>query len=514
MTKTLIPLPTQLSELPLPLARIDNYLDYWADRTPDSIAGLCEGEKITHLQLQYNVEFVAQKLQALGARDGDTIAVLIAPSIKFLVLFLAFSKIGAKWLGLNPKYTASEISYILSDAKPKIVLGWTGTEHASQATPEQNFIGLECIFDFIGIAKSKHQNYFPKNDIACLVYTSGTTGKPKAAQLSHKALIRGAQVRGKIWRVSPFVTVNNVPINHVGALGDICCTALVAGGCQVFIEKFSAAATLEAIYKNKVTYWYQAPTMFEMCMNDPMAQTIDWSNLQAAIWSGGRASLALIEKLSRVAKNLGVDYSMTESVGAISLTPLTRDMDLLSNSVGYPDPSRNLRIADPATCEIMPTGAEGEVQINDENMFSGYTDADANHGGFTADGWLKTGDLVTQNQDGSWRLTGRCKEMFKSGGYNVYPREIELALETHESVSQAAIVEIPNEMFGEIGIAFVVLKSQGAGQNDLKEHCQKTLANYKIPKHFVILENMPMLPIGKIDKGQLRLLAQSISQKV
>ena len=350
----------------------------------------------------------------------------------------------------------------------------------------------------------------PKNNVAALVYTSGSTGRPKPAQLSHNALIRGSLVRSKVWSVSPFVTINNVPINHVGALGDICCTCLVAGGCQIFLESFSALGTLEALDKHKVTYWYQAPTMFEMCMSEEKAGQIDWSHLKAAIWSGGRAPLALIEKLLAVADKLAVDYSMTESVGAISLTPLTRNIELLSNSVGFMDCSRNVRIMDLDTGTIIEGYGSGEVQIKDQFMFDGYRENTSNLGSFTEDGWFKTGDIISINPDGSWKITGRCKEMFKSGGYNIYPKEIEIAIETHEAVKEAAVVEVPDKKFGEIGIAFLVLSADIENTNAINAYCRTILANYKVPKQFIILEAMPMLPIGKIDKAQLREMAKSI----
>jgi|APTNR8051073442_1049403.scaffolds.fasta_scaffold03748_5 acyl-CoA synthetase (AMP-forming)/AMP-acid ligase II len=507
------PLANALQGLSSAYTRIDQCLDYWAETTPEALAGICGDDKITYAKLREKVETAAINIAAQGAKDGDTIAVSVPPSIEFLILFLAFSKLGVKWLGLNTKYTTSEIWYVLDDAQPALVISdenLTVTNDPTRASPK--LVTIDSVINGKCAPKNGILASAPSNQIACLVYTSGTTGKPKAAQLGHIALLRGAQVRASIWKVAPFITINNVPINHVGALGDICCTALVAGGCQVFIEKFTSSATLEAIDKHKVTYWYQAPTMFEMCMNDPKAGLIDWSNLQAAIWSGGRASAGLIEKLSKVAKNLGVDYSMTESVGAVSLSPLTRDMALLGNTVGYPDPSRTLRIADPSSGALVEEGHEGEVQINDESMFLGYVDDAANAGAFTSDGWFKTGDLVVQNADGSWRISGRCKEMFKSGGYNVYPREIELALEAHQGVSEAAIVEVTNVLYGEVGVGFVVLKNSQTSIDSLKTHCQELLANYKIPKHFVILDNMPMLPIGKIDKGELRQMAKQFSQ--
>ncbi len=511
------------------LQRIDDYLTYWALKTPGADAAI-EGEQcLTYDELQQRVRAAAMHLQAFGLKDGDVMAVLAPPSIDFFVLYLAGHRLGAIWLGLNPKYTLHELTQVLLDAKPSLILARPviGDRHYKQdlhaladlqalATSQFGWIGHqvpESIIPSYAINPhppgQPHEIPTPKNLIAALVYTSGSTGRPKAARLSHRALIRGALMRSKVWHVSPFRTINNVPINHVGGLGDLACTALVSGGAQVFLETFTAVGTLNAIARHKLTYWYQAPTMFEMCLAEPQAAQMDWSHLQAAIWSGGRASEQLIAKLAKVARRLAVDYSMTESVGAITLSPLTDTVASLGQSVGWPDPERGLRIADPQTATPVQRGEVGEAQILDPWMFDGYRDTSASNDVLSADGWFKTGDLVTVNEDGSWRIVGRCKEMFKSGGYNVYPREVEQAIETYPGVREAVVVEVPDPLYGEVGMAFVTLAGDEVNAQSLTHYCRQRLANYKVPKRIVILPQLPMLPIGKVDKASLRLMSRS-----
>lgn len=534
MNKQVInPLTEFTQNLAPSFGRIDDYLCYWATHSPLADAAI-EGEMcLSYAALLQRVEGTAQRLQKLGLKNDDVLAVLVPPSIDFLILYLAGHRIGATWLGLNPKYTQSELIQLLADAKPAVIVSrlFIGDRYYEADLQALSVLDelKNCQFAILRGNDDSHSSFAQLdtqasdetdqpalhmrlsalNPIAALVYTSGSTGRPKAARLSHRALIRGALVRSKVWHVSPFRTINNVPVNHVGGLGDLACTALVSGGAQVFLETFSADGTLQAIHRHKLTYWYQAPTMFEMCLNSPLAASTDWTHLQAAVWSGGRASQQLINKLAKVAKKLGVDYSMTESVGAITLSPLTDNAASLEQSVGWPDPDRGLRIAEPENGTPIASGEVGEAQINDGWMFDGYRNVANAVDQFTADGWFKTGDLVTVNPDGSWRIVGRCKEMFKSGGYNVYPREVELALESHPDVREVAVVDVPDPLFGEVGVAFVALTKCDVDADALSKHCRERLANYKVPKRIVILPALPMLPIGKVDKAALRRTAKS-----
>lgn len=510
------PLSGLISDLPSPLERVEDYLDHWARLSPSAPAAIENDTPVSYRVLAEIVERTACGLIDAGIGNGDCVAVLAPPSVDFLVSFLATAKVGATWLGINPKYTRHEMAHVLRDSSPKLVL-------ARRVIAERDYgDDLEALaqgqngpafrlfwfdrsdrgvaWDELAISPRAAMEMRTPSPIAARVYTSGSTGAPKAAQLSHGALIRAALVRLRAWPVAPLRLINNVPINHVGGLGDLACTALVGGGAQVFLEKFSAIATLDTIHRHRVTYWYQAPTMFEMCLSAPEAEDIDWSNLQAAIWSGGRPSDALISRLGRVSPRLGMDYSMTESVGPITMTGLWDSRLPHDGSVGWPDPGRGLRI------EGSAPGEAGEVQIKDGYMFVGYHGAAATDA-FTPDGWFRTGDMASEGADGRWHLVGRTKEMFKSGGYNVYPREIELALEAHPAVVSAVVVEVPDSLYGEIGIAYVVTRGESVTSDTLKAHCRTRLANYKVPKRIELIEALPMLPIGKVDKVALRRVA-------
>lgn len=509
------PLYEILADLPTPLPRIEDYLQRWAEIAPFSVAAIEGDIRLTYKELAERVTRMAGALMRQGVGAGDRVAVLAPPSIDFLVSFLATLRVGGTWLGINPKYTRREMEHVLRDAAPRLFMTRLKiAERDYGADIEQlgstlRDVGcalwrLDGVTWELGAATPGESAPAerPRNEIAAFVYTSGSTGAPKAAQLTHRALIRAALVRARAWPVDPLRIVNNLPINHVGGLGDIACTALVAGGSQVFLEKFSPSATLAAIDAHAVSFWYQAPTMFEMCLAAPEARDASWRNLQAAVWSGGRPSAELVRRLAQTAPRLGVDYSMTESVGAITLAPLWASEAAYDGSVGWPDPYRRLRIGDTPADQCAAAAVTGEVEIKDDWMFAGYRAGGQD--AYAADGWFRTGDIAVSQPNGAWCLVGRSKEMFKSGGYNVYPREIELVLEAHPKVVTAVVVDAPDPLFGEVGVAFVVLAEGGLDVAALAAHCRESLANYKVPKRFEIVDALPMLAIGKVDKGALR----------
>lgn len=514
------------------LPTLSDYLIEHAKSRPDAEAAVEGSHRLTYAELAAEVARLAALLRGLGVQPGDRVAVLAPPSIDFLVSFLATTALGGVWLGLNPKHTRAELHYVLSDASPRVVLARSrigGRDFlddllALRADPTimSQFLLVDprkesgelrqvsALLDDIHTSLDIPRDASPDSD-AMLVYTSGTTGLPKGALLSHRALIRGAAVRVHLWPISPWRAINNLPINHIGAAGDINCTTFVAGGCQVFMEKFDAATTLRLVAQERISFWYQIPTMFQLCLDHPTAAETDWSHLDTAIWSGGRASLELIDRLSRVARRLAVDYSMTESVGSISLTPPMRDFSVLTDTVGWPDPERGIRVVDPVSLVDVAAGETGEIQIQDAWRFSGYRGTSTPPDAYASDGWFRTGDLATRQPDGTLKLIGRLKEMFKSGGYNVYPKEIEQVIETHPQVVASAIVPMTDPLYGEVGLAFVIYRN-GLTEAALEAHCRSSLANYKIPKRFALVSELPLLPTGKIDRMALRERARTLTQ--
>jgi len=483
------------------LPTLHAYLDYHAAHKGDADAVTHDGVKTTWAELhQLSHQFVDALVNA-GVTSGDCVAMMTPPNVDYFACYLACARLGAIWLGINPKYTRAEMAYVVGDAQPVIVLGYAqlgGRDYGD----DLNALGVaNTVFLDIGTDRSRFFDAPPSGDLAAvdpasavlLVYTSGSSGAPKGALLTHKALITAAQNRIRAWQHDGWRMLLNVPVNHIGGAGDISCTVLVAGGMLACMEKFDAAGSLARIEQDKLTIWFQVPTQFRLSLDTEQAATADLSSLQAVVWSGAPAPRQLIDELAnRFPGKLALDYSLTESVGAISMTPLTNDKDMLANSVGYPVPGRAFKLRD------------GQISIQDGHMFSGYL-GKSHTEAFEPEGHFLTGDLGSVDAQGRLSLTGRAKEMYKSGGYNVYPREVETAIEAVEGVALAAVISVPDALYTEVGHAYV-LPEKGAdiSAEVINRALRQQLANYKIPKKINVRSDLPLLPIGKIDKKALQ----------
>jgi acyl-CoA synthetase (AMP-forming)/AMP-acid ligase II len=311
-------------------------------------------------------------------------------------------------------------------------------------------------------------------------------------------------VQADYWFDGPGSIVCNLPIDHVGALGNICATALVTGSTIVFQERFDAAGVLGLIERERVTYWGAAPTMFLLSVNTPEWRTADLSSLHKIIWSGGAAPIALIRALASRCSNLVTSYGMTETVGEVTFSDPADDLDTLSVTIGRPEPRYEVQIVrdDGSQCD---EDEEGEIVVRGDFIMRGYmNEAEATAATIDPNGWLHTGDVARRRSDGCYVLVGRKTDMYKSGGYNVYPREVELALEEHPAVHQAGVVAVKDDTWGSVGHAFVLADPSEVRAEDLDTFVRERLANYKVPKRFTITPDLPMLPIGKLDKKALK----------
>ncbi|MXW72880.1 MAG: acyl--CoA ligase [Chromatiales bacterium] len=509
----------ELAELP----RIDAYLRHYAKATPNSEAAWCPHRRLSYLELANNVEQCMRALASAGVTVGDRVSTLSPPNSDFLTTFLATISLGAVWLGLNPRQTRRELEFVLDDARPTVafVRGRIGERQYTGDLLElgrktgSQIVGLDAAAaqggiqsyeDFVSASEQASTDITePSTDNtgpALLVYTSGSTGTPKGALISQRALVEAARMRLKAWGHDGYRILMNLPISHIGGACDVTCTGLVAGGGIVFLEAFDAQETVRLIDERSVTALYQVPTQLQMLLTAADQMDANLTSLQAICWSGARAPGPLVESLARrFPGKLGTDYSMTESVAPITLTPLMDDTEVLQRTAGWPAMGREVRL----------DGQSSEVLVRDENLMLGYWKREEEtRAAIDQDGWLHTGDIGRFEDDGTLTLIGRTKELFISGGYNIYPAEIESVLEEHDEVAVAAVVPRDDPLWGEVGCAFVAaLPGANLTGQELKTYCRSRLANYKIPKQFIIEPELPMLPVGKIDKATLRAKAAS-----
>lgn len=509
------------------MSTLDAYLRHHASTRGGSLAVAGEEERLTYAELEGEVERWARALLAYGISAGDVVAVLGWSRPECVLAFLAVCRVGAVFLGLSPKHTIRELSYVLSDSAPRLLLALHGRHEAEQdeklralKTDAVSVVsrggavrGLsEALEDFLARAAGASSEAAPVADpeAACaIVYTSGSTGPPKGALLSQRGMIRSAAITWQHWygALDPLRTVAQHPINHVGWLVCECVTTLLPGGSMFCRERFNGAETLQLIERERLNLWLAFPSMLMLAMETPQFRSCDLTSLDT-IALGMPASVELMRAYrERTGAVMCVSYGLTEaSGGAVTVTARDAPLEVIATTIGRALPGVEIRVDG--------GGEEGELLVRDPCLFLGYLNLpESTAEALDADGWLHTGDIVREAADGELRMVGRRKEMFKSGGYNVYPTEVEGVLGGHDSVGAVAVVEMPDPLWDEVGVAFVIPK-EGArvGEAELRAYAQQRLANYKVPKRILLVDSLPQLPNGKFDKVGLRAQARDLLQ--
>lgn len=508
------------------LPRITDYAAYWARVDADHEMLTHAETRCTRGQVEEQSATLARAFLAAGVQRGDRVAVLGDPRPEFYVTFLAAARIGAIWQGLNPKYTPGELDHVVGDSRPQVLMGLVAgyretfeslRERIGSTSPiitagESWEAFLRSGESVTAAALHRAESAVDSADPAVLVYTSGTSGRPKGALLSHRGLVQCSVIQADRWYEAKPRMLCDLPINHVGCLGDISSSVVVAGGTVHYMERFDRSGVLDVIARERLEYWLAIPTMFLLVTGTPEWTTADLSSVKRAIWGGAAASRELILELQKRLPLVCTSYGMTETVGSIIYTDDDDDIDALANTVGRPDPRYEIRIARPDGTPC-GSGEEGEIQTRGPFIMLGYlNNPGATAAAIDAAGWLHTGDVGRIDQDGRIRLAGRLTEMFKSGGYNVYPREIELALEEHPLVQAAAVVSVADPLYSEVGVGFVIPRPGPVPDaQELRAFLRTRLANYKIPKRLEVREDVPRLPIGKVDKRALKDIASQLA---
>lgn len=525
------------TELPI-LTLISDYLDLHAEGRPNQDFIVLDDQRLTYSDTKSAVDNMAKGLLAAGVARGDRVAFMGNPTPEFWINFLAVTSIGAIWVGLNPKYTGGELDHVVSDSEPCCFFAFSSIDgepiadelerllatHASIEelvivdTDGSNAGGLGIpLSDWLAVGASVSDDALAARraevdtmDPAFLVYTSGSTGRPKGALITH----RGSNVCNVIAverkSLADRTIICNLPINHVGAIGDICGRVMTGGGTIHFQERFSPDAMLRTIQDERLNAVGGVPTMLQLLADHPDFGTADLSSIDLIAWGGAAMPAELLQRLidKTGAAECTMGYGMTEVTGGVTYSGLTDSVELLSTTVGTPDGRQPIRIWHPDGREAA-VGEAGEIQAKGDYLMAGYwRNPDATEAAFTEDDWFHTGDLAVLREDGYVQIVGRMSEMYKSGGYNVYPREVELALEEHPGLSMAAVVSIPDPKFQEIGVAYV-MGDAGLDADELRAFAAERLANYKVPKQITVMDELPMLPIGKVDKKSLQALAEA-----
>jgi len=505
---------------------IYDFVAHHAQSRPAAEAVVDGQKRLSFAALRAQVDDIAAALLAHGIGHGDRVATLAPPSLDFWLTYLATVSIGAIWHGLNPVYREREFAYLLDDAKPALVFvrsPYDGRQYAAElrAVPSsvRTFVTLGepdgravSLAQFSAAGESVTRAHLDAararvdvRDTAVIVYTSGTTGQPKGAMLSHNTIVQSALANAGWMGNRLESTVCAAPTNHVGALNNVCMNLFAQGGRIIFYPRVDIAALGNIRRAERPSYLVTSPTGFMMTMNAPGFDPKKLDHTQLIVCGGATTSLNILEAWQPIGCPIVSVYGQTETCGIITHTDIDAPLVDVALTIGRPLPGCDFRVARPDG-SVCATGESGELQFRGPYVMSGYYNRpEATRDAFTADGYLHTGDLGHCRDDGNIVFVGRLKEMFKSGGYNVYPLEIEQAITEHPDVLIAAVLPMPDPMYQEVGHAFVMpMPGRTIAPEQLKRFLKERIANYKVPKGFTVEPALPLLPNGKIDKQTLK----------
>jgi fatty-acyl-CoA synthase len=493
-----------------------------ANLTPDreALYDLASGQRYTYIQLNERANQAANFLQKrYGVHKGDRVSILAHNHVAYVDLLFGLGKIGAILAPLNWRLTSRELTYIVNDCQPKVLI--VGPEFVPVYDRMKSTVQVEHIIPLEGADITSTEGYeeslaqapasepdrpqVSEEDDYCILYTSGTTGRPKGAVLPHRQILWNAINTVISWGlserdVSPILT----PMFHSGGLFVFLVPLFYAGGRIVVARAFDPDISLHTIMEEKCTVILGVPTLFQTWMNSPYFAEADFSHVHFFISGGASCPPSLIEAWSKQ-KNVVMrqGYGLTEAgVNCFSMT----DEEALRKmgSVGKPIFHSVVRLVD-AEGNDVPEGATGELIIKGPHVCTGYWNNPIATAESLQDGWFHTGDMARMDEEGYFYIAGRLKDMIISGGENIYAAEVEAIFRQHESVQDAALIGQPDERWGEIGLMVVALKPKhSATAEELLQYCQGRLARYKIPKRVELVDSLPYSPYGKVIKAELK----------
>ncbi len=483
---------------------------------PDDLFACCieteDGSRYSWHDVERASAMLANLMLRLGLVAGDRVAVQVEKSPEALLLYLATLRAGCVFLPLNTAYRSSEIDYFVGDAQPALVVcspanfGWVEAIAHRHGVRHVFTLGADRTGTLLEAAAAESAEFATRasraDDLACIVYTSGTTGRSKGAMLSHANVGSNARVLHRYWRWRRGdVLLHALPIFHVHGLFVACHGALLSGSSMLWLARFDPGAVIERL--PRATVFMGVPTMYVRLLDD--ARFDATATRAMRLFVSGSAPL-LAETFRRFEARTGQRilerYGMSETV---MLTSNPYDGERVAGTVGLPLPGVELRIVDEAGAECA-TGAIGAIQVRGPNVFSGYWRMPGKtREEFTADGFFRTGDVGCRDANGYVSIVGRSKDLIITGGYNVYPKEIESYLDELDGVLESAVIGVPHRDFGEAVVA-VVVPAPGAQPDEarLVAALKGRIASFKVPKRVFVVDALPRNTMGKVQKNVLR----------
>jgi malonyl-CoA/methylmalonyl-CoA synthetase len=458
---------------------------------------LADGTRYTYADLEAESARYANLLVSLGLKPGDRVAVQVEKSEQTVFLYLGCLRAGMVYLPVNTAYQQGEVAYFVADAAPRVAFCRPEGRDCYRGVPHRLELGAAS-----GQPASFATAVRAPDDLACLIYTSGTTGRPKGAMVTHRNLTSNAVALHKAWKFQPGdVLLHALPLFHVHGLFVALHTALLNASRMIFLSRFDADEVVRHL--PRATVFMGVPTYYVRLL--AVAGFDKTACAKVRLFVSGSAPLArdtFDEFRRRTGHAILERYGMTET-GMNTSNPYGGERR--GGTVGMPLPGIEVRVVDDADAPLA-AGETGHIQVRGPNVMPGYWKLpEKNKEEFTGDGFFRTGDIGTYDPQGYLSIVGRAKDMVISGGYNVYPKEIEMLLDELPGVQESAVFGVPHADFGEAVVAAIVL-SPGATlpEQAVVEHVKAKLANFKVPKRVVFLTELPRNAMGKVLKAELR----------
>jgi fatty-acyl-CoA synthase len=529
---------------------IGDLFDQQAAATPDRLyfAHHTRGEQYTYGEFKQLVDAAAKGLIAVGIGKGDNVAIWAGNVSEWVVTQYATAKIGAVLVTVNPSYQLAELQYLLAQSRSKALVmapEFRGTDYVAMVRETVPMIdtaspgliesgGYPSFREVILVEDDRRagfrtwanlmelgralgdeqladaQSATEPGDVINIQYTSGTTGFPKGAMLTHANILGDADlVGGSQSLTAEDVICAPVPFYHCFGCVMAVLTSLTRGCALVTPhDYFDPVHTLDAVERFGATALYGVPTMFIAQLNEPHFAEVDLSSLRTGIMAGSPCPIEVMrDVVSRMgASQMTIAYGQTEASPVITQTTTDDTVERRVTTVGKALPGIEVRIVDPERGEECGTGVQGELWARGFTVMAGYFDKpEETAAAIDSDGWLRTGDLATVDEEGYFKITGRLKDMVIRGGENVYPREVEEFLFTHPSIREVQCFGVPDERFGEQLAAWVRLKEGSLlTEEEVVEFCRGKISHFKVPRYVRVVDEFPMTVTGKAQKYKMR----------
>ena len=494
----------------------------------DALVSVEQGIRLTYAQFADEVDQVARGLMGIGVAKGDRVGIWSPNYAEWVLVQYATARIGAILVTINPAYRSSELEYVLKQSGLSVLVAvesFLTSDYRSmvdevwERVPAERAIYLHTVDwdDLLEASDEVSVNQLDQRtaqlaagEAINIQYTSGTTGFPKGATLSHRNILNNGYFIGEACKYTSADRVCiPVPFYHCFGmvLGNLACTT--HGSAMVIpAAGFDAAATLHACARERCTSLYGVPTMFIAELGEPDLAGYDLSSLRTGIMAGSPCPIEVMRQVvdQMNMSQVTIAYGMTETSPVSTQTSADDPLEKRVTTVGRVHPHVEIKIVDPETGETVPRGAGGEFRTRGYSVMLGYWNDEARTGeAIDADGWMHTGDLAVMDDEGYVNIVGRIKDMIIRGGENVYPREVEEFLYTHPDIVEVQVIGVPDARYGEEIMAWIQLRDGvDTTAADIKDFCRGTIAHYKVPRYIRFTDAFPMTITGKIQKFKMR----------